>query len=61
MILTGSIINQRKSWGNKYIERLANDLKEFGNGYSKRNLIYMGKLANSLVHYSRDYDQVKLS
>ncbi|MDE7214138.1 MAG: hypothetical protein K2N42_06120, partial [Anaeroplasmataceae bacterium] len=34
MILTyyeiGSIINQRKAWGNKYIERLAEDLKEYG-------------------------------
>ncbi|MDE7213372.1 MAG: PDDEXK nuclease domain-containing protein, partial [Anaeroplasmataceae bacterium] len=50
MILTyyeiGRIINQRKTWGNKYIERLANDLKEYGNGLSKRNLFYMGKFAN---------------
>ena len=49
MILTyyeiGAIINQRKQWGNKYIERLANDLKEYGSGYSKRNLIYMQKFA----------------
>ena len=37
MIMTyyeiGTIINQRKVWGNKYIERLANDLKEYGKGY----------------------------
>ena len=53
MILTyyeiGSIINQRKSWGNKYIERLTEDLKEFGSGYSKRNLIYMMKLAKEFT------------
>ena len=34
MIMTyyeiGTIINQRKAWGNKYIERLSNDLKEYG-------------------------------
>ncbi|MDE7106367.1 MAG: hypothetical protein K2O22_04290, partial [Anaeroplasmataceae bacterium] len=51
MILTyyqiGTIINQRKSWGNKYIERLAQDLKEFGNGYSFRNLKYMSQFANN--------------
>ena len=38
MIITyyeiGTIINQRKVWGNKYIERLSNDLKEYGKGYS---------------------------
>ena len=32
MIMTyyeiGTIINQRKVWGNKYIERLSNDLKD---------------------------------
>ena len=37
MIMTyyeiGTIINQRKVWGNKYIERLSNDLKEYGKGY----------------------------
>ena len=53
MILTyyeiGSIINQRKSWRNKYIERLANDLKEFGNGFSFRNLFYMGDLAKEFT------------
>ena len=33
MIITyyqiGTIINQRKTWGNKYIEMLASDLKEY--------------------------------
>ena len=45
MIMTyykiGTIINQRKAWGSKYIENLANDLKEYGNSYSFRNLKYM--------------------
>ena len=34
MIMTyyekGTIINQRKVWGSKYIERLSNDLKDYG-------------------------------
>ena len=42
MIMTyyeiGTIINQRKVWGSKYIENLANDLKEYGKGYSIQNL-----------------------
>ena len=42
MIMTyyeiGTIINQRKVWGNKYIERLSNDLKEYGKGYSYEQL-----------------------
>ena len=49
MIMTyyeiGTIINERKVWGNKYIERLANDLKEYGKGYSYDNLNYMRKIA----------------
>lgn len=45
----GIIINERKAWGNKYIEKLANDLKEYGKGYSKRNLEYMTQLANNLL------------
>ena len=49
MIMTyyeiGTIINQRKVWGNKYIERLSNDLREYGKGYSKRNLHYMSQFA----------------
>ena len=36
MILTyyqiGKIINQRKKWGNKFIERLSIDLKDYGKG-----------------------------
>ena len=34
----GVIINQRKVWGNKYIERLSIDLKQYGKGYSTTNL-----------------------
>ena len=50
MIMTyyeiGTIINQRKVWGNKYIERLSNDLKEYGKGYSREQLKRMSHLAN---------------
>ena len=49
MILTyyqiGTIINQRKTWGSKYIERLSNDLKEYGKGYSTQNLKRMSQIA----------------
>ena len=49
MIMTnyeiGTIINQRKIWGNKYIENLANDLGEYGNSYSFRNLKYMSQFS----------------
>ncbi len=55
MIITyyqiGTIINQRKKWGNKYIERLSNDLKEYGKGYSTQNLKYMLRFANE---FSKD-------
>ncbi len=51
MIMTyykiGNIINERKVWGNKYIERLSNDLKDYGKGYSTDNLIYMAKFART--------------
>ena len=50
MIMTyyeiGTIINQRKVWGNKYVERLSNDLKEYGSGYSTQNLYRMSLIAN---------------
>ena len=49
MILTyhkiGTIINERKEWGNKYIQRLSEDLKEFGNGYSYSQLKRMSHFA----------------
>ena len=43
----GTIINERKVWGNKYNEKLANDLKNYGKGYSFRNLKYMSQFANN--------------
>ena len=49
MIITyyqiGTIINQRKTWGNKYIERLSRDLKEYGRGYSYPQLKKMSHFA----------------
>ncbi|MDE7106532.1 MAG: hypothetical protein K2O22_05150, partial [Anaeroplasmataceae bacterium] len=48
MILTyyqiGTIINQRKSWGNKYIERLSQDLKVF-KGFSYESLKRMSQFS----------------
>ena len=44
----GKVINAHKTWGNKFIENLAADIKmEFPNskGYSVRNLKYMAKFA----------------
>ena len=44
----GRVINEYKTWGNKFIDNLSRDLKmEFPNstGYSVRNLKYMAKLA----------------
>lgn len=44
----GLIINEHKTWGNKFIENLSRDIKlEFPNstGYSVRNLKYMAKFA----------------
>ena len=50
MIMTyyeiGTIINKRKTWGSKYIEKLSSDLKEYGKGYSERNLIRMMRFAS---------------
>jgi hypothetical protein len=45
------IINQRKTWGNKYLERLLVDLKEHGSGYSRSYLFYMQK--HSIIIYKR--------
>ena len=53
MIMTyyeiGSIINERKTWGNKYIERLSNDLKEYGKGFSIQNLYRMSQIASEFT------------
>ena len=50
MIMTyykiGTIINERKEWGNKYIKRLSNDLKEYGKGYSYDQLKRMARFAS---------------
>ena len=49
MIITyyqiGTIINERKTWGNKYVQRLADDLREFGRGYSFDQLRRMARFA----------------
>jgi len=46
----GQVINTHKTWGNKFVENLAADIKmEFpdATGYSVRNLKYMAKFANT--------------
>jgi len=54
MIMTyyeiGTIINKRKTWGSKYIQKLSEDLKEYGSGYSVRNLHRMAQFASSFVY-----------
>ena len=54
MIMTyyeiGTIINQRKTWGSKYIQKLSEDLKEYGNGYSVQNLKFMSQFANEFCN-----------
>ena len=54
MILTyyeiGAIINQRKVWGNKYVERLSTDLKEYGSGYSYESLKKMSQFAKEFTN-----------
>jgi len=42
----GAIINKRKTWGSKYIQKLSEDLKEYGKGYSVPNLKRMSNFAN---------------
>ena len=45
----GRIINEHKSWGNKFIDNLARDIKiayPNSTGYSVRNLKYMAKFAS---------------
>jgi len=46
----GSAINEHKTWGNKFIENLATDIKlafPEAKGYSVRNLKYMAKFATT--------------
>ena len=45
----GTIINMRKVWGNKYIEKLSNDLKEYGKGYSYESLRKMSQFSNEFT------------
>ena len=48
----GKIINKHKSWGNKFIDNLAKDIKiayPDSNGYSVRNLKYMAKFLISKI------------
>ena len=53
MIMTyyeiGTIINKRKTWGSKYIQRLSKDLSEYGKGYSIQNLKRMSQFANEFT------------
>ena len=54
----GMVINAHKSWGNKFIENLAKDIKlDFpdAKGYSVRNLKYMAKFA--LLYPDREFVQ----
>ena len=44
----GTVINDHKSWGNKFIDNLASDIRlpfSKSKGYSVRNLKYMAKFA----------------
>ena len=45
----GKEINEKKIWGNKFIERLSDDLSEFGKGYSRDNLYRMKQFANEFT------------
>ncbi len=49
MIMTyyeiGTIINKHKTWGSKYIQKLSEDLKEYGGGYSFENLRKMAQFS----------------
>ena len=59
MILTyyqiGTIINERKTWGSKYIQNLANDLKKYGKGYSVQNLYRMSQISNEFAYDSLNH------
>ena len=49
----GTVINEHKAWGNKFIENLATDIRrEFpgSKGYSVRNLKYMAKFAQTYTN-----------
>lgn len=54
MIMTyyeiGTITNERKKWENKYIEKLSNDLNEYGKGFSIQNLYRMAQIASEFSY-----------
>ena len=45
----GTIINERKTWGSKYIEKLSKDLNEFGKGFSCEQLKRMARFASEFT------------
>lgn len=54
----GCVINEHKSWGNKFIDNLATDIKiafPESKGYSVRNLKYMAKFAE--IYPDREFVQ----
>ena len=44
----GKVINERKKWGNKYVEKIALGLKECGSSFSVRNLQFMSQFARTI-------------
>ena len=56
----GRIINEHKSWGNKFIENLAADIKlafPEAKGYSVRNLKYMAKFAATYENQNHRFNR----
>ena len=54
----GCVINEHKSWGNKFIDNLATDIRiafPESKGYSVRNLKYMAKFAE--IYPNREFVQ----
>lgn len=54
----GCVINEHKSWGNKFIDNLAKDIRiafPESKGYSVRNLKYMAKFAE--IYPDREFVQ----
>ena len=54
----GCVINEHKSWGNKFIDNLATDIRiafPESKGYSVRNLKYMAKFAE--IYPDREFVQ----
>ena len=54
----GCVINEHKSWGNKFIDNLATDIRiafPESKGYSVRNLKYMEKFAE--IYPNREFVQ----